>query len=73
MTLRETVRSLMVNAHGISPELAGSHVAAMDDEELRRRFQMYTGFRPASRVAKGAIGNLTINGMERGPEFCPCR
>lgn len=41
MTLRETVRNLMVARHGITPELADDHVAQMDTVELKRRFFCY--------------------------------
>lgn len=67
MMLRDRVRELMVRVHRISPELAASHVRQMSPSEVKRRFLMYvlpqvSG--PVPRVAKGAIGNLTINGME---------
>jgi len=56
----------MVRIHRISPELAAYHVRQMAPAEVRRRFLMYVLPRvsgPIRRVAKGAIGNLTINGM----------
>jgi hypothetical protein len=66
MMLRDRVRELMVRVHRISPELAASHVRQMSPSEVKRRFLMYvlpqvSG--PVPRVAKGAIGNLTIDGM----------
>jgi hypothetical protein len=69
--LRQRVSDLMVRVHRISPELAASHVREMAPSEVKRRFLMYVLPRiagsqvsgPVVRVAEGAIGNLTIDGM----------
>jgi hypothetical protein len=42
-SLRVEVRDLMVEIHLVSLELASSYVRQMDDPEIERRFQMYTG------------------------------
>lgn len=64
-TLRQTVSECMVRIHRIPPELADYHVRQMMPGEVKRRFLMYVRVSdPVFRVAKGAIGNLTINGME---------
>jgi hypothetical protein len=56
MTLRETVRNLMVARHRISIELADYHVSQMDDAEVRRRFRFYctapTEFEVGGQVGK---------------------
>jgi hypothetical protein len=41
--LRRAVAELMVDVHLIPIELANYYAAQMDDFELVRRFQMYTG------------------------------
>ncbi|MGB6774611.1 MAG: hypothetical protein WBE45_09550, partial [Terriglobales bacterium] len=64
--LREIVAEQMVEVHRISPELAAYHVRQMMPSEVKRRFLFYVRrvSGPIFRVAQGAIGNLTINGME---------
>jgi len=67
INLRDRVAQLMVQRHEISPELAAYHVAQMTPREVKQRFLFYVSG-PVLRVANGAIGNLTIDGMEPGPE-----
>lgn len=69
--LRQAVADAMAKAHGIPSWLAEDHASRMDEQELLWRFSRYVGLGYASKVsgpmiraAKGAIGNLTINGME---------
>ena len=67
-TLRDHVAAQMVLVHRISRELADRHVANMSESEVARRLRLYARTEkvsgPVFREAKGAIGNLTTNGME---------
>lgn len=67
--LRHSLSELMVRVNRISPDLADSHVQAMSDAEVEWRFRQYAEgvsrvSGPVPRVADGAIGNLSIDGME---------
>ena len=62
MTLRETVRNLMVARHRISIELADYHVSRMDDAEVRRRFRMY---------ARNRISGMELSAVRRNQQSEP--
>jgi hypothetical protein len=63
MTLRETVRNLMVARHRISIEIADYHVSEMDDAEVRRRFRFYSRTARTEFEAGGPVGKVS------GPVF----
>jgi hypothetical protein len=75
--LRQSLVETMAYVHLIPLDLAAYHVLRMDDAEVEFKFWSYFKVSgPVARVAQGAIGNLTINGMGvSGPEkqASPCR
>jgi hypothetical protein len=59
------VRDLMAEVHLIPSELASYHVQEMDDEEVERRFRMYTGMELSVAGATLRAGNVFATPFSR--------